>query len=353
MKQKKLWLVASISITLTMLSCHSESTDLKNAKQKLSSLKVEGVIVRPSFLDQAIAVSGTLKPFEETILMPEVAGRVVSINLPEGEVVKGGSVLIELFSGDLQAQLQKSLAQLQIAEETFKRQGELIKINGISQSDYDQAQLLVKSFKADVEVLQVQIGRTKIRAPFDGTIGLRNISLGAQVTPSTALATIRDIKQLKLDFSVPEKYSSLVKSGSKVKFTIQGNDKKFDATVMATEQSIESTTRNLKARAIVKNQSIELFPGAFANVELRLSENKEALLIPTQSVIPQERNKQVIISKQGKAKFVVVTTGIRTSSKIEIISGIKTGDTIVTTGILFLKPGANLKFSKVKRDSII
>lgn len=352
MKLKHLCLLSAISFVTILQGCHSETTETKNAKQKLNGLRVEGEIVKPSILDQSITVSGTLKPFEETILMPEVSGRVVAINLPEGEVVKRGTILIELFSGDLQAQLQKSQAQLQIAEETFKRQGELIKVNGISQSDYDQAELQVKSVKADIEVLQVQIGKTKIRAPFDGTIGLRNISLGAQVTPTTALVTIRDIKQLKLDFSVPEKYSSIVKSGSKVKFTIQGDDKKYDATVMATEQGIDITTRNLKARAVVKGQSKEIVPGAFANVELRLGENKQALLVPTQAIIPQERNKQLILSKQGKAKFITITTGIRTSSKIEVLTGIKPGDTVVTTGILFLKPGANLKFFKIKRDSI-
>lgn len=344
--------LGTISLAMFLAGCHSETTDTKNAKQRISGIRVEGLIVAPTILDQSITVSGTLKPYEETILMPEVSGRVVSINLPEGEAVKKGVVLIELFSGDLQAQLQKSQAQLQIAEETLKRQSELIKVSGISQSDYDQAQLQVKSIKADMEVLQVQIGKTRIRAPFDGTIGLRNISLGAQVTPSTPLVTIREIKQLKLDFSVPEKYSSIVKAGSKIKFTVQGDDKKYDATVMATEQSIESTTRNLKSRAIVKNQSANLFPGAFANVELRLAENKQSLLVPTQVIIPQERKKQLILAKQGKAKFVVVTTGIRTSSKIEVLSGIQPGDTVVTSGILFLKPGASLKFSKVKRDTI-
>jgi membrane fusion protein (multidrug efflux system) len=345
------YLISSI-FAFILFSCQSKAPETKSAKQKMSNIKVEGFIVKPSFLDESINVSGTLKPFEETTLMPEVAGRVVNINLPEGGKTKQGTLLVKLFDGDLQAQLNKTLAQLKIAEETLKRQNELIKISGISQSDYDQAQLQVSSIKADIEVLKVQIRRTEVRAPFDGTIGLRNISLGAQVTPSTVLVTIRDISRLKLDFSVPEKYSKEIKPGTKVKFTIQGDDKKYEATVMATEQGIEISTRNIKARAIVKSSSQALVPGAFANLELRLKENNHALLIPTQSIIPQERNKKIIVADKGRAKFIVVKTGIRTGSKIEVLDGISAGDTVITTGILFLKPGSALKFSKIKRDSL-
>jgi membrane fusion protein (multidrug efflux system) len=352
MKFKRLHLIGAGIVIHAVFSCHSGTSETKSVKQKINSLTVEAIIVHPVVLDQSITVSGTLKPFEETVLMPEVPGRVVSINLPEGKTVKKGTVLIELFNDDLMAQLQKSQAQLQIAEETFKRQNELKKIEGISQSEYDQAQLQVNSIKADIEVLNVQIGRTKIRAPFDGTVGLRNVSVGAQVSQSTALVTIREVDQLKLDFSVPEKYSSEIKQGTTVKFMVQGDDKKYDATVMATEQGIEPSTRNLKARAIVKSQSLPLVPGAFANVEIRLGENRQALLVPTQAIIPQEKDKKLIVAKEGKANFVTVKTGTRTSSRIEILSGINAGDTIVINGILFLKQDAVLKFSKVTRDSI-
>src|ERR1035437_7417849 len=211
MKLIRLGLISSPILAIAMSACHSNAPEVKSARQQMNGLKVEAFIVKPSVLDQSITVSGTLKPFEETVIMPEVPGRVVSINLQEGKTVKRGTVIIELFNDDLKAQMRKSQAQLQIAEETLKRQDELIKVNGISQSDYDQALLQVKSITADIEVLNVQIGRTKIKAPFDGTVGLRNISLGAQVSTSTALVTLREVDRLKLDFSVPEKYSSEIK----------------------------------------------------------------------------------------------------------------------------------------------
>jgi membrane fusion protein, multidrug efflux system len=352
MKFKRSCLIGFIVFIITMFSCHSGAPETKSTTQKLNNLKVDAFIVKPSILEQSITVSGTIKPFEETVLMPEISGRVVSINLPEGKTVKRGTVLIELFSDDLQAQLQKSLAQLQIAEETLKRQGELIKVDGISQSDYDQAQLQVNSIKADIEVINVQIGRTKIRAPFDGSVGLRNISLGAQVSPSTALVTIREVDKLKLDFSVPEKYSSEIKQGIEVKFMIQGIDINYNATVMATEEGIEADTRSLKVRAMINNPSIHLIPGAFANVVISLSENNQALMIPTETIIPNQQNKSVIVAKNGKAHFALVKTGERKASKIEITDGLQPGDTIMTTGILFLKEGSTLSYSTIKTDSL-
>jgi membrane fusion protein (multidrug efflux system) len=223
----------------------------------------------------------------------------------------------------------------------------LIKVNGISQLDYDQAVLQVHSIKADIEVIKAQIRKTEVLAPFDGMIGLRNVSIGAEVTPGTALATIRQVNKLKLDFSVPEKYSGEVKPGMKIKFSLQGDDNKYDAIVIATEEGIDANTRNLKARALVSANISSLVPGSFANVELKLKENKYAMMVPTQAIIPQERSKQLIVANFGKALFITVETGVRQDSVIEVLNGIKSGDTIVTTGIPFIRPKMNLKFSKV------
>jgi membrane fusion protein, multidrug efflux system len=335
-------------LTIEIYGCSSGSSDKNVGIKQVNTISdIEGFIIKPTIIDQTITISGTIRPLEETVLMPEVTGRVVMINLQEGKFVKQGSVLIKLFDEDLQAQLHKSQAALELAEQTQIRQEELMKVNGISQLDYDQSILQVHSIKADIEVLKVQIRKTEVHAPFDGVIGLRNISLGAEVTPSTSVATIRSVKQLKLDFSVPEKYSTQVKTGTRVQFTIQGDDRKHDATVFATEEGIDPGTRNLKVRALVSMNSSSFVPGTFANVELRLNENKIALMVPTQAIIPRERDKQLIIARSGKAQFIKVKTRIRQESMIEVTEGIEPGDTVVTTGILFIKPGMGLKFSKV------
>ncbi len=281
--------------------------------------------------------------------MPEVAGRVVTVNLPEGKPVKKGTLLVKLFDGDLQAELKKAKAQLEIARQTESRLSELMKISGISRSDYDQAILQVNSLAADSEILSVRIDKTEVRAPFDGVLGLKNISPGAQVTPGTALATIRAVDKMKLDFSVPEKYSREVRQGMQLSFSIEGDDTSYMATIMATEQGIDVVSRNLKIRALVEKNDGSLKPGSFARVSLQLGTIENALMIPTQAIIPQERNKQVIIAASGRAKFVTIKTGIRRESMIEVTEGLSAGDTVVTTGLLFTKPGSELKFAKVVR----
>jgi membrane fusion protein, multidrug efflux system len=337
-----------LTLLINSESCNNGAKGKEDPGKKTNAFFVaEGYIVKPTILDQSISVSGTLKPFEETVLMPDVSGRVVSINLPEGKFVKKGTLLVKLFDSDLQASLKKLQTQLALAEQTEKRQAELIKVSGISQLEYDQTGLQVNSIKNDIEYLKAQISKTEVVAPFDGVVGLRNVSVGAQVTPSISLTTIRMVNHLKLDFSVPEKYSKEVREGKRILFTVQGNDRQYEGKVMATEESIELNTRNLKVRAVVDGNSASLKPGAYANVQLDLEENKDALMIPTQAIIPQERNKQVIVVKNGKATFVTVKTGVREAAKIEVLEGLASGDTIATTGILFIKPKGKVKFSKI------
>ncbi|HVN57010.1 MAG TPA: efflux RND transporter periplasmic adaptor subunit [Bacteroidales bacterium] len=336
-------------ISVSLISCGKKKTGQQDQGRMGNIIaNIEGFVVRPSNLDQTISVSGTLKPFEETNLMPEMSGRVVAINLEEGKFVRQGSLLVKIFDEDLQAQLHKAQAQLLIAQQISERQGELVKVNGISQTDFDQSVLQVNSIKADIEVLKAQIRKSEIRAPYDGVIGLRNISIGAQVTPGTSVAIIRSEKQLKLDFSVPEKYSAQVRPGTKIYFTIQSETRKFEASVMATEEGIDASTRVLKVRSLVNVDTPSLLPGTFATVEVALKQEKGALMIPTQSIIPREKDKQLIVAKAGKAKFMTVITSVRQDSMIEVVRGLNPGDTVVTTGILFIKTGSNLKFSRVK-----
>ena len=224
----------------------------------------------------------------------------------------------------------------------------MLKIQGISQQEYDLAQLQVNNLKADMDIVRVSIGKTEIRAPYAGRLGLRDISAGAYVTPSTLITTLRRVDQLKLEFSVPEKYSNNMKPGSEVKFGMDGIKQKFTARVLATEASIEANTRTLKVRAVVAGNNPTLVPGAFAKVNLQIGKDAQSMVIPTQAVIPQARNKRVIIYNGGVAKFQVVTTGIRDSSYVQIIEGLNVGDTVVTTGLLAIRPDSKINLTKVQ-----
>jgi membrane fusion protein (multidrug efflux system) len=347
MNKKTLLNIFLILLIIGGASC-SGSKKKKGKKDAASISFIEGYVVTPSVVDETIGISGTLMPFEETTLMPEMPGRVVMINLPEGQFVKKGTMLVKIFDLDLQAQLKKAQTQYEIGKQILDRQAELLKVDGISQVEYDQQELQVTSILNDIDLLRAQISKTAVLAPYDGVIGLRNISLGAQVTQSTPLATIRESDKLKLDFAVPGKYSSMIHRGTRVKFSVEGDETKYDAEVMATEEGIELNTRNLKARAIVTTHAPSLTPGAYANVELRLNENHNALMIPTQAIIMKERLKSVIICKGGKAVFVPILTGVRKAETVEVTKGLNAGDTVVTTGVLFIKPDTELKFAKVK-----
>lgn len=347
MKKNKLILLGLLSLFFLGSSC-SGNKKKKEGKDAGSISFIEGIIVRPSVVDETIGVSGTLKPFEETVLMPEAAGRIVMLNLPEGEFVKKGTLLVKIFDADLQAQLTKVQTQYQIGKDILDRQAELLKVDGISKVEYDQQALVVSSALNDIDLLKAQISKTEVLAPYDGVIGLRNVSLGAQVTPSTPLSTIRESDKLKLDFSVPGKYSQMIRKGTKVNFSVEGDDHKYEAEVMATEEGIDLNTRNLKARAVVTAHAPSLTPGAYASVDIRLAENPRALMIPTQSIIMKERSKSVIVSRGGKAEIIPVQTGVRKSGSVEIVKGLQEGDTLVTTGILFIKPGMALDFAKIK-----
>lgn len=353
MKRKSKWIYGGIVILILITSFLIYKSNGKEthslAKNKMT-LKVDAIVVSPTSLTNEIFVSGSLLGFEEVELMNEIPGRVVSINLPEGEYVKKNTLLVKLFDDDIQANLKKLQTQLSIQEQLCKRQSELLKVSGISQNDYDQSILQLNAIKADIEVQKVLLRKTEILAPFDGVIGLRNISVGSVIGSSTHLATIRRIEKLKLDFSVPEKYSSEIKKGMKVKFTLYDETDYYEAIVIATEHGINEDTRSLRVRAVVSSPSEHLIPGAFANILLNFGENNNAILIPSEAIIPKEKDKSVIIAKNGKAHYVLVKTGVRKASQVEIIEGINPGDTVITSGILFLKEGNPLIYSNVKKN---
>lgn len=286
-------------------------------------------------------------PFEETEIHPEVSGKVTYLSIREGAHVKKGTLLARLFDGDLQAQLQKLKVQLQVAQKTKERQEELLKIGGISQQDYDLSALDVSSIKADIQVMQASIDKTIIRAPFDGKIGFKNISIGAFITPSTIITTIRQDSRLKLEFSVPEKYTPTVQLNNVIYFTTEASPKKYEAKIYATESGITQENRSLKVHAVVENTDKNITAGSFAKVAFDMGDNNDAIMIPTQAIIPEARDKKVIVFNGGIADFKVVTTGTRDSARVEILSGLSIGDTVITTGLLSIKPGSEIKLSSI------
>lgn len=303
----------------------------------------DAIVAQTTSVNRSIEAPGTILAGEATDIQPEISGRVISINFKEGATVPAGSLLVKLFDADLQAQLRKLQVQLSIAEATEKRQKELLAINGTSQQDVDNAVLNVSNIKADIELLKVQISRTEIKAPFTGRVGLRNISLGAYVTPATIITNIAEVNALKVEFAVPEKYASEIQPGKMVSLRLAAGGKAYTAKVLAAQNLINAETRNLMVRALVQNADREISPGAFVQVGLSVGNNAGAIMVPTESVIPTTRNKRLIIVRQGAAVFQNVNTGYRDSARVEVYGGIVAGDTVVVSGLLTIKEGMPVK----------
>jgi membrane fusion protein, multidrug efflux system len=310
-------------------------------------MSVDAYIVKPEAFAENIEVPGSIIANETTEIHPEVSGRVVQLNVAEGRQVKKGALLAKLYDADLQAQLKKLQVQLEIARTNEERSAQLLKIQGISKADYDASLLNVNNIRADIDIIRTGISRTEIRAPFSGKLGLKNISPGAYVTPTTIIAVINQTGQLKLDFTVPEKYTGQIKIGQVVHFTYEGSNKKYAAKVIATESSVAENTRSLKVRSLIQTKDDKLIPGSFAKVQLAFDPDPNTILIPTQAVVPQARTKKVILYNNGVANFVDVTTGVRDSSRVQIPQGLKPGDTVVVTGLLSVRPEGKIKINRI------
>lgn len=332
-----------------IVSCNDKKDQARGrggARQQ-GPISVDGFVVSEKSISEDIEVPGSLLPFEETQIRAEVGGRIVHLNINEGAVVSKGTVLVKLFDQDLQAQLRKLEVQLKIKEKSEERSSELLKIQGISQQDYDLSALDVENLRADIEATRIAISKTEIRAPYTGRVGLRNVSLGAYIAPNDIITVIRQVDKLKLEFSIPEKYAKEITSNYTVSFLVDGGGRYHNAKVIATENSVDQNTRTLRVKALVTEKHPELIPGVFAKVNLQLGKNDKALLVPTQSVIPTARNKQVIVVRRDSVLYAVVETGIRDSAFVQITSGVKLGDTVVTTGLMAIRPDSKVKIARV------
>ncbi|MEO6613424.1 MAG: efflux RND transporter periplasmic adaptor subunit [Chitinophagaceae bacterium] len=331
-------------------ACGKKKTATAQQKQgaaKPPPMRVDAYIVRPQPFQENIEVPGSIVANDVAEIHPEVSGRIVQLNVAEGKYVGRGTLLAKLYDGDLRAQLNKLNIQLALAQKTEDRQAQLLKIQGISQQDYDISLLQVNSLRADIGIIQTSISKTVVRAPFSGKLGLKNISIGTYVSPASVIAVINQVDQLKLDFSVPEKYIDKIRNGQLVTFTFEGSKKQLGAKVVATESNITENTRSLTVRAAVIGTDPGILPGSFAKVQLSFDPDPNALLIPTQAVLPQARGKKVILYKGGTAIFADVTTGVRDSARVQILDGIKPGDTVVVTGLLSVRPESKIQVGKI------
>jgi len=302
-------------------------------------LPVSATIAKPSYLTNGIRSAGTLLANEEVDIVSKVAGKVTGVFFKEGSTVKKGDLLVKIYDEDLQAQLQRSEIQEKMLSEKLERQRVLLSKDAVSRESFDQLQTDYNVILADINLLKVRIAETEVRAPFDGVIGFRYVSEGTYVQPSVKIAHLIDYSQMKLEFAIPEKYVSQPLMGKKIAFNAQGYTEEFTAYVYAIDYRVDETTRTIGLRARYDNRDKRLVPGMFADLTLITDEKNNAIQVPSESVVPEMNEKRIWLYRSGKASLVPVVSGNRTENMVEILSGISVGDTVITSGLMQLRPG--------------
>lgn len=328
-------------------SSNGGSTGQGRSSSGNAPISVNVHLVEQEVFENKIFTTGTLLANESIDLRSEISGKIVELRLEEGKEVKEGEVLIKINDSELQARLEQAEYRIGLAEVREQRQKQLLERGGISQEDYDATLNELNVLKAEADLIKAQIEKTEILAPFDGIVGLRYVSNGSYISPTTEIANLQSINPIKIEFSVPERYAGVVENGDRVIFNVQGQDEDFEASIYAIEPRIETQTRTLRIRALADNVDGKLLPGAFANLELILEEIDNALMIPTISVIPELNGQKVFALKNGRVEEQQVQTGIRTASHVQITEGIAPGDTVLTTGLLQVRVGMEVRVDEV------
>lgn len=336
--------VIFLSLTFFIPSCgtknNRQASDAKTGAP--AALSIEAIVVKPKELHRKINVTGTIIANEESELHSEVSGKITGIYFNEGAFVKKGQLLVKINDSDLQAQYKKLAFQDTLLARDEFRKRKLLEMNAISKEEYDNVFIRLQSVKAEADLIRAQLQKTEIYAPFDGIIGLRNVSEGSFVNPNMIIAVMQQVNPVKIEFSVAERYHKYLKPGVPVHFTVTGTEEDFTGIVYAVEAKIDPVTRTIKVRAKSENEQNKLVPGAFAKVEIVLEKMDRAIAIPSQAIIPELNGQKVFLVKNGKALSSPVETGIRTDMESEIISGISEGDTLAVTGLLQLRNGIDV-----------
>jgi membrane fusion protein (multidrug efflux system) len=354
-KTKRIGLIVGAIVALVALalpkidslrgnSKSQQNTNVVNAPRD-PRMPVRMQVIQSEKVGDKVLTVGTILSNEEVEIRSEISGKVEKIYFTEGGRVNKGEALLKINDAELQAQLARAQYRQAIAEQEAERKRQLFEKKLASQEEYDIAINQLNIAKAEAQLIQAQIGKTEICAPFEGVIGLRYVSEGSYISPATRITTLQDFNPVKVDFTIPEKYARAVKKGDKITFNVEGVSRRFTGNVYAIEAKIDPATRTLHLRALSPNPDGALIPGAFANVEVVLQE-KEKLMVPSYALIPELKGHRVFLYKNGTAESQSVEIGTRNDEFVEITHGVQPGDTLITSGILQLRPGMAVRMAE-------
>jgi membrane fusion protein (multidrug efflux system) len=317
----------------------SWASDDDGGEQEDAPTRVDATVLRPASVTNRIRTTGTLRADESVELTTEAGGSITDIRFEEGNRVQEGDLLVKINDSELQAQKKRLEHQLQLASDRAERQKRLLAEGGVSQEEYDATVNEVEVLKAELSLVEAQIAKKTIRAPFSGVLGLREVSEGAYVSPQTAITTLQRLNPIKIDLSISEKYVSQVGPGQSISFTVRSQNRPLDGEVYATNAQVNADTRTLQLRARAPNPDGMLRPGMFADVTVILETIEDAVVVPSFSVVPTLDGQRVFVVENGTAQPRNVTLGVRTDSTVQVTDGIALGDTVITSGIQDLRAG--------------
>ena len=312
-----------------------------------AALPVNMLVVKPERFTETRSITGSIEANESVVLKSEVSGKITGIFFREGQRVEKGTLLIKVYDDDLQAQLSKAQANLKLTEDVEARQRQLLDREAIARQEYDVSFANLQAAQADVALLMSQISKTEIKAPFDGTIGFRKVSPGEYITPGVDIASLVDDDPVKIQFSVPEKYSRLLGNNTVIKYRLEGDPVERTAKVYAMSPTINEATRTRQLKALTPNSNRALIPGQFAKIEVLMETQPNMVLIPAEAILSESAGQKAYLYKRGKVVPVMVETGTRTNNRVEIVRGIVPGDTVITTGMMQITPRATVTPARI------
>lgn len=358
MNKKLKWgLVALILLSLTAWGIYSQlpktnkelaaADKVVKGQPKGRALNVNAIVAKKQTLSDQILINGNILPDEEVNLAFETSGKIVEINFKEGSFVKKGELLAKVNDKPLQAQLSRLTSQVKLAQDRVYRQSTLLEKDAVSQEAYEQVKTDLATLNADIELVKANIELTELRAPFDGVIGLRGVSVGSYASPSVVVAKLTKISPVKVEFAVPEHYTDDVQIGANVTFSLTGKLENFGAKVYAKESKIDPVTHTLTVRALYDNAKGASLAGRYATVRLEKQKIEDAIVVPSDAIVPEMGVDKLFLYKNGKAQPVDVVTGLRTDKDVQIVKGVALGDTIIVSGTLQLRTGLSVVLDNV------
>lgn len=290
-----------------------------------------------------IQALGTAHAFESVEIQPRIASLIERVAFAEGDMVRQGQLLVELERSEIVAGLAVAEANLTESRSLYDRSKSLASSQAISASNLDQLLAQVKVDEAEVEAAKARLALTSIRAPFAGRVGLRRISPGGFVSPSTIITTLDDVSKIKLDFSVPETFFTAVSEGMPIEArSIVYPGREFAGVVASVDTRLDPVSRAVQVRAILPNDDGALRPGMFMTVDLRQDQGM-ALVAPEQAIVPEGNLQYVFVVTDNVVEKRTIEIGRRIPGYVVIISGLEEGDRVVAEGTSKIRSGMQVE----------